>query len=299
MYPEKLPNQDMYLYLNKYCFYSPLNLTRGFVEKNFFCYMHEQEFYEINIIVKGSGMHYIKDKKVLAKEGDIFIIPPFVSHGYCGGEGFDVYHVLLSNEFMNKYISELKQLPNFYTLFSAEPLMRSSSSNALHLTLNKKQLEKANQYLITMQNCKDYQNSYECLNSTHTTILFIMYLCEIYNKNLTNIETLTEEECFMKSISYMHEHYNEKITLDFLVKLSRMSRSGYINKFKEICKMPPLAYLNKIRISSAEELLLKTDLSVTEVAFKTGFYDCSHFFKIFLKEKGISPYTFKKQKKII
>jgi AraC-like DNA-binding protein len=107
---------------------------------------------------------------------------------------------------------------------------------------------------------------------------------------------LSEDEYFMKSISYIHEHYNEKITLDFLVALSQMSRSSYINKFKQICKMPPLTYLNKIRIKTAKDLILNTDLPITEVAYNTGFYDCSHFTKIFTKECGISPYAIKKQK---
>ena len=56
--------------------------------------MHEQDFYEINIIVKGTGMHYINDNKVLAKVGDVFILPPRVPRGYYDNEGFDVYHLL-------------------------------------------------------------------------------------------------------------------------------------------------------------------------------------------------------------
>lgn len=297
MFPEKLPKNYTYLYYNCKCFFSPLNITRGFVEKDFIRYMHEQEFYEINIIVKGSGMHYIKGNKVLCKVGDVFIIPPFVPHGYYGGEGFDVYHLILSNDFMNKYRDDLQHIPGFFALFSAEPMMRSNTRTALHLTLNKQQMNKANLYLNTLATFKDYQNSYECLNSSYTTMLFIIYLCELYSSKFSPNKSLSRDECFMSTLSYIHEHYQEKISLDYLVKLSRMSRSSYINKFKEICNMPPLAYLASTRIQAAQKLLMESDLSISEIAFRTGFYDASHFTRAFVSYYGLSPVAYKEQKR--
>ena len=59
--------------------------------------------------------------------------------------------------------------------------------------------------------------------------------------------------------------------------------------------MPPLTYLNKTRIKAAENLLLNTDISVAEIAYRTGFYDCAHFTKAFILEKGVSPLTFRKK----
>ncbi len=299
MFPKKLPKHDIYLYENRTCFFSPMNLTRGFIEKSFTRNMHEQEFYEINIIVKGSGMHYIGNNKILTEVGDVFILPPFVPHGYYGSEDFDVYHLLLSNEFMNKYHTELQQIPGYFALFSVEPMMRSNTGSALHLKLNKQQLHKANGFLHPLQDFTDYQDPFECSNSTFTTMLFISFLCEIYNKNLLSQEGLTKDSSFMSTISYIHEHYNEKITLEDLVRISQMSRSSFINKFKEICKMPPLTYLSMIRIQTAEQLLLNSELSVSEIAFKTGFYDASHLTKIFISTYGVSPSAYRNQKGII
>ena len=66
MYPIKLDNNEEYNYYHWQFFKNHLNTTRCFVEKSFIRLMHEQEFYEINIIVKGKGMHYIKDNKILS-----------------------------------------------------------------------------------------------------------------------------------------------------------------------------------------------------------------------------------------
>jgi len=296
MFPEKLEKKDLYFYHNKYCFYSQYNLTRGFVEKNYQTNMHEQEFYEINIIIKGSGMHYIKENRIHTKVGDVFIIPPYTDHGYYGGTGFDVYHILLSNEFMNRYSLELQQLPAFYTLFGAEPLMRSTTKTPLHLSLSSNQLKSAMPLLDILQTYTNYSDPYECFKSTHTTMSILMYLCEIYSYNFSQNKTLNKDESFMKTLSYIHAHYSEKITLDYLVSLSQMSRSAFINKFKKICNCPPLTYLNKTRVNEAEKLLLNSNISITEVAERTGFYDCSHFAKTFTTLKGISPFSFRKTK---
>lgn len=296
MYPKMLEKNNIYFYTNDTCFAGEPHITRGFVETNYSCGMHEQAFYEINIIVKGKGVHYIKDNKIPVKTGDVFILPPLVPHGYYGGEGFDVYHVLLSNEFCNIYFPQLQQLPCFYTLFNAEPLMRSSTETPLYLSLTNNQFKQINEILNTLLKYDDWYNPFDCLKNCSTVITLITSLCEIYSYNFDSNKVFSKDEYFMKTLSYIHEHYQEKITLDFLVQMAQMSRSSYVNKFKQICKMPPLAYLNKIRIEVAEKLLIDPNFSVAEVAYRTGFYDCSHFAKIFLSEKKISPFAYKKLK---
>ena len=297
MFPTKLDNNKEYNFYHWQFFKNHLNVTTAFIEKNYIIKMHEQEFYEVNVIVKGNGMHYIKDNKIPAKVGDIFIIPPHVPHGYVGSKGFDVYHLLLSDDFFNKHYTDLQQLPSFHTLFNAEPLMRSSVDNPLHLSLNESQFKYANSILNEILKFQDNFNPYHCLNCTYLSMYLITYFCQVYSLNFNQSKNLSQDHAFMNTISYVHKHYHEKITLNTLVKMSNMSRSSYINKFKQICKMPPLTYLIKIRLDAAENLLLNTELPIMEIAFRTGFYDCAHFTKVFIAEKGMSPVQYKKAKK--
>ena len=88
MFPTKLDNNEEYNFYHWQFFKNHLNITTAFIEKNYIIKMHEQEFYEINVVIKGSGMHYIKNNKSPAKVGDVFIIPPHVPHGK--GRGRDL-----------------------------------------------------------------------------------------------------------------------------------------------------------------------------------------------------------------
>jgi transcriptional regulator GlxA family with amidase domain len=99
----------------------------------------------------------------------------------------------------------------------------------------------------------------------------------------------------MESISYIHEKYYKKIKIDTLLQIAHMSRTSYIKKFKEICKMSPAAYITKIRLDAAMVMIQTTSLSVSEIAYKTGFYDASHLTKTFETLYHTSPMSYRER----
>jgi AraC-like DNA-binding protein len=54
-------------------------------------------------------------------------------------------------------------------------------------------------------------------------------------------------------------------------------------------------YLNYIRITEAEKLLLTTEMTMTEIAQETGFSSSSYFIQQFKQYKNISPSQFRKK----
>ena len=277
-------------------FNHPLDLSHAFLMDNYQIGMHEQEFFEINVITKGKGIHFIGENSTNAKEGDVFIIPPNLSHGYVGGEGFDVFHVIISDSFMIKNLAELQQLPSFFMLFGAEPLMRGKTEKSLHLSLSQKNFSETVTLLKQIASLNDYNDPFECLKRNNLTMVAITALCENYTKDHSlKKQTKTEDLYFMESISFIHGHYFEKITISDLIKLAHLSRTAYIQKFKEILKVPPLTYVTNLRIESSLSMLVNTNLSISEIAFRTGFYDGSHFTKAFEKKLKISPIEYRKK----
>ena len=294
---QKLANHDHYYYTHSDFFHYSTDLVHAFLMDNYNIGMHEQEFYEINIITSGNGVHYINNNLVPAKEGDVFIIPPRVSHGYVGGKGFDVFHIILSDAFMNKYVADLQQLPSFFTLFGAEPLMRGKTSYPLHLTLSKEMFNPTINILFEITRYNNYGDPSECLVRSNLAMVSIALLCSTYATSNPNTDfSFSEERAMMESISYIHERYFEKITIDDLLQIAHMSRTTYIQRFKDICKMSPAAYITKTRIESASVMLTNTSMSVSEIAYRTGFYDASHFTKSFENFYNISPIEYRKQK---
>ncbi|MBE6536534.1 MAG: helix-turn-helix domain-containing protein [Ruminococcaceae bacterium] len=293
-----LPDHYEYYYTQDEVFKGELDNIHAFVMHNYKIGMHVQEFPEINIVINGNGKHYIEENCLDVGVGDIFIIPPEVRHGYLGGEGFDVFHILIHQRFVDKNSADFHMLESYFELFRAEPIMRTTSKKPLHLRLSDERFAKVRALLSQMEEYPNWTLASDCLARSGLAMVLIPLLCKAYSE----IESEKKEknalqhsdESFMKAISKIHECYNEKLTVNDLAKIANLSRSAFVKKFTEICKLPPSEYLMKRRLEAAEYMLLNTALSIAEIAYDSGFYDASHLNKSFVREKGISPKAFRK-----
>lgn len=297
MYPIKLKKEKFYSHTAEHAFRSTGNIVDNFVMKDYSIGMHQQGFFEINIVLKGEGMHYIENSRIEAKKGDVFVIPPHIAHGYMGGSGFDVCHILLHNKFMEKFMADLQMLPSFFVLFNAEPLIRSESSESLHLNLSGEEFINTINILCELEKHRETNTSFSHVTTNSLAMMLIAYLCKIYTANADAMtEAVPHDTAFLNALALIHEHYNERISIDRLAKIAQLSRSSFIRRFTETCKMPPAKYINHIRIEASKHMLDNTAFSIEEIANNTGFYDASHFTKAFLKETGVTPNSYRKMK---
>jgi PAS domain S-box-containing protein len=68
-----------------------------------------------------------------------------------------------------------------------------------------------------------------------------------------------------------------------------LSVSQFNRQFRKRFHTTPRVYLTKIRLDMASHLLLTSELSMSEIALRTGFYDQSHFTNHFVKRWGMPP----------
>ena len=122
-------------------------------------------------------------------------------------------------------------------------------------------------------------------------------ICDIYEKNyLSNGKTFCEDESILKSISYVYENYNENISIDELLKIACMSRTSYLNKFKQITGSTPKQLQIQYKIFMSKTLLVQTNKSISEIAEEVNFYDLSHFKRVFTRQVGVSPNEYRKKR---
>lgn len=68
-----------------------------------------------------------------------------------------------------------------------------------------------------------------------------------------------------------------------------MSRASFYRKFTDLTGNTPADYIRKIRLRNAHQLLKTTNLSVSEIAEKSGFQSVGHFRKSFKNEFNKTP----------
>ena len=94
---------------------------------------------------------------------------------------------------------------------------------------------------------------------------------------------------------YINKNYMEDITLEKMCETVNMSYSYFSRMFKSITGTTFKEYLNTIRIDRAENLLVNTNKTATEICIKCGFNNPAYFSKVYKEIKGISPLSARKQ----
>lgn len=90
-------------------------------------------------------------------------------------------------------------------------------------------------------------------------------------------------------LNYIRGHLQEKINLKNLSELACMSGSTFYRYVKKSTGLSPQELILRERIKHAKNLLGKSDLLITEVAFDAGFEDPNYFTRAFKKTEGLTP----------
>lgn len=92
---------------------------------------------------------------------------------------------------------------------------------------------------------------------------------------------------------YMRKNYYQQLTLQDLADLIGCNPVYLSNMYSKIFKVPPMKYLQRIRMNRAKELISNTSLSISEVAQKLGYVSSSQFGVLFKKHYRSTPYEFR------
>lgn len=99
---------------------------------------------------------------------------------------------------------------------------------------------------------------------------------------------------FKSMMLFIQDHYMEKISLDEIAAAGNVGKTLCSKLFKQFVSKSPGEYLIYYRIQRSIELLTKTDLSITEISYATGFSSASHYTKTFREMMGCTPLKFRK-----
>ena len=119
---------------------------------------------------------------------------------------------------------------------------------------------------------------------------------------LTKTDNLVSVRLLLKSLfsktefdfkTVIENNYLNPLSIEELAALCHLSLSSFKRKFVEIYNQPPARYIKKRRLEKAEELLSKTDETISEIAYSTGFSSISHFSRSFQEYYKTSPSEFR------
>ena len=96
-------------------------------------------------------------------------------------------------------------------------------------------------------------------------------------------------------LQYIDKHYTEKIQIAELSKIIHVCDDRMIRLFKEVTGETPVEYILNLRVEHALKLLMEDNLSIAEIAEKTGFGSATYMTRVFKQKLGITPGKYKQK----
>ncbi|HHX62762.1 MAG TPA: AraC family transcriptional regulator [Epulopiscium sp.] len=231
------------------------------------------------------GSNYYK-----VKSGDLIIINAGEVHSVSGYKGGTPTHFVLKILPELLYISQNDSFDANYLLpftISGFTQHRLISKDHLHGS----QVVPLMNEIYSEFNTKQFGYELSIQANINTIFLWILRYwqsqgMQIEQLFLQNSQDYTRLKTLFK---YVQNHYHEPIHVADMADLCNMNYSYFSRYFKKLTGKTFVEYVNYIRLTEAEKLLLTTNLNVTQIAFATGFSSASYFIKIFKKQKGLSP----------
>lgn len=105
-----------------------------------------------------------------------------------------------------------------------------------------------------------------------------------------------DEEFLNRLNQIITEHLdNEQLGIPFICDKIGISRASLYNKLKALTDMGANDYITQIRMERAIWLILHTELSVNDIADKTGFLTARYFSTVFKQHTGCSPTQYREK----
>ena len=105
------------------------------------------------------------------------------------------------------------------------------------------------------------------------------------------------QDSFTKVLDYIEENLTQDITIDQLSQVAAMNRYYFSTFFKKQMSESPVQYITRKRIRLAIELLKDENLSILEVALRSGFNNAANFNRAFRQLTETSPSEYRKKQK--
>ncbi|ASA22418.1 AraC family transcriptional regulator [Paenibacillus donghaensis] len=252
--------------------------------------LHQHDFMEIAYVLKGEGIQLIDGDKIRVAKGDLFVIPPGVSHVFqpldlSGTQPLRILNCMLSPEVF-KLPSAL--LAHFTGPFNEEQQRR------LRLLEEQKSWfgyrEQGMELAVLFRRMQDLHN-----NTSADPLRLYPLLLELLRivepcAGVPFTDQLQQaDDPLHDVILYMVSNFKRRISLKEISRYISMSSRQFQRLFKLKTGKSYIQVFQEIRMKYSCALLMFTDLGIQKIALEVGIGDMKYFYRLFREYSGMTP----------
>ncbi len=228
--------------------------------------------YTIHFNIKGLG--YFNGKPVKAGQGFLVYDGAYAHHYADKSDPWELVWITLSGEDASKelflqYNTNKNGIFNFHSSVYLRELAKKICD--IH-SITADSLYMLNLFLQIHLNCMDY---------------------------FDGATLKRDREIYLNSaVKYIKGNIHRNLKVEELTGLIGITQPYLYKLFMEKFKMSPKQYILKLKLTTAKELLLKSNMTITEIANSVGFSDVLSFSKFFSQKENLSPSAYRLNKKV-
>ena len=253
---------------------------------------HWHNFFELVIITSGFGRQVINNVTYPVSAGDVFVITGRNTHFFEEYRNLSIANIMFSNRVFHGIQEYLNRIPGYHMIFRFEPELRIGKKfhNTLHLSSHSLSYVLG---IIRKMEAEFKRNDSGCAAAVLTYLHeLIIFLSRSSDSRGNNISVTRLADLF----SALEASFQEDWPLERMAKYTGMSVNTLLRTFQAAARQTPLKYLTSIRLNASANLLVNTDLSISEIAFSCGFHDSNYFGMVFQKAFKMTPSKFRHTK---
>jgi len=265
-------------------------LIREYTQSSFKSPRHFHEEFELTYIGESYGKLYIGNSIIDFRKGDLFLFAPRLIHCFKNPKGYEVVKKeanaicvwfmpdFLGPDFLNriqtKLLNVLLQKSEFGLQFSSPAVEIIDLIKSIKLAKNLNGVVRLLQILDKLSVQKN------------VTILSDTRLNKYYYNH-------SKDDKIEKVMNFVESNYQKRITAKEIASLIHMSEAGFSRFFKSRTEVNFTGYINDIRLSEAQKLLIETKKSVQDISKDCGYDNLSYFNRQFKSHNNMSPKVFR------
>ena len=254
-------------------------------QEKLFIKNHYHNTYEMIFITEGKAIVRINSRYYEAGPGSLIFISHLESHEVevlC--YPYKRYYLLVRPQLFQSIIDDQR----LGSIFKNRP------GNFIHmLVLNEAEIADITLFFIQIKKELDSELDFKIKSAAALMHLLVIRLYRDHRQCFPLTDTTGQTNIIYQIQKYIEEHYLEPVTLKSIADIFYLDMYYLSRLFKKISGFPFKEYVIKQRLSAAKELLVNSDISITEVCSSSGFCNVNHFIRIFKQNEGTSPYQYR------
>lgn len=248
-------------------------------------YLHVHTFYEICYVFQGRGVFRINHRDYVVEPGQLFIAKPGELHEIISDETHPLGIYFWSYTLIAPAKRHNDDTQRLFQSFIDSNICVSNhtgmTASILDLLLDEVQRREAG-YVEAIQGL--------------VTKLLLETTRSITDIPPQQIEDSAQDTIVKEAVQYLKDNYARDVSVRDVAAQVHLSERQTARRFREATGFSIKAYLIDLRLKIASQLLLKQNMTVSQVANAVGYTDVRYFTTLFRRQKGLTPSAFQQQR---